>query len=141
MAHSCCARKTSHRPAKRISSESGEGTRPEYHPHPHPQFNFASAPSLDVIHPINGLRLRTIMVSNVPPQLRDEKVLKEYFEYYMSRKLERPGIGSDLDNTARLLQQVVRLPFQSRQTSSSLYPTNRRTERTTLLLPIRKMCL
>ncbi len=79
--------------AKRISSESGEGTRPEYHPHPHPQFNFASAPSLDVIHPINGLRLRTIMVSNVPPQLRDEKVLKEYFEYYMSRKLERPALG------------------------------------------------
>ncbi|PBK74975.1 hypothetical protein ARMSODRAFT_500296 [Armillaria solidipes] len=76
-----------------ISSGPGEGTRPEYHPHPHPQFNFASVPSLDVIHPMNGLRLRTIMVSNVPPQLRDEKELKEYFEYYMSRKLERPALG------------------------------------------------
>ncbi|KAK0464387.1 uncharacterized protein EV420DRAFT_1263449 [Desarmillaria tabescens] len=79
--------------AKRISSGPVEGARPEYHPHPHPQFNFASVPSLDVIHPMNGLRLRTVMVSNVPPQLRDEKVLKEYFEYYMSRKLERPALG------------------------------------------------
>ncbi|KAK0487567.1 hypothetical protein IW261DRAFT_1448670 [Armillaria novae-zelandiae] len=79
--------------ARRISSEPGEGARPECHPHPHPQFNFASVPSLDVICPMNGLRLRTIMVSNVPPQLRDERELKEYFEYYMSRKLERPALG------------------------------------------------
>lgn len=33
------------------------------------------------------------MVSNVPPQLRSEKELKEYFEYFMSRKLERPALG------------------------------------------------
>ncbi|KAG7440881.1 uncharacterized protein BT62DRAFT_567336 [Guyanagaster necrorhizus] len=79
--------------SKRVPSGPSEGTRPEHHLHPHPQFNFASVPSLDFIHPTNGLRLRTIMVSNVPPQLRDEKVLKEYFEYYMSRKLERPALG------------------------------------------------
>lgn len=34
-----------------------------------------------------GLRLRTIMVTNVPAALRNEKALKEYFEYYMSRPL------------------------------------------------------
>jgi len=32
-----------------------------------------------------GLRLRTIMASNVPNSLRTEKNLQEYFEYYMSR--------------------------------------------------------
>lgn len=32
-----------------------------------------------------GLRLRTVMVTNVPVLLRSEKALKEYFEYYMSR--------------------------------------------------------
>ncbi|KAG8953010.1 hypothetical protein FRC03_011953 [Tulasnella sp. 419] len=37
-----------------------------------------------------GWRLRTIMVSNIPPQLRDEKTLKEYFEFYMSRPLHEP---------------------------------------------------
>ncbi len=79
--------------AKRISLGSGEGAGPEYHPHPHPPFNYASVPSPDVMHPKNSLRLRTIMVSNVPPQLRNEKELKEYFEYYMSRKLERPALG------------------------------------------------
>ncbi|PBK97545.1 hypothetical protein ARMGADRAFT_1076012 [Armillaria gallica] len=79
--------------AKRSSSGSGEGAGPEYHPHPHPPFNYASVPSPDVMHPKNSLRLRTIMVSNVPPQLRNEKELKEYFEYYMSRKLERPALG------------------------------------------------
>ena len=34
-----------------------------------------------------GLRLRTVMVTNVPAPLRSEKALKEYFEYYMSRPL------------------------------------------------------
>ncbi|KAF8578198.1 hypothetical protein K439DRAFT_1663846 [Ramaria rubella] len=34
-----------------------------------------------------GLRLRTVMVTNVPAPLRNEKALKEYFEYYMSRPL------------------------------------------------------
>ncbi|KAF9468511.1 hypothetical protein BDZ94DRAFT_668548 [Collybia nuda] len=65
----------------------------KYHPPPHPQYGFAEIPSLDQDHPNRGLRLRTIMVSNVPHQLRTEQLLKEYFEYYMSRKLEKPSMG------------------------------------------------
>ncbi|KAG6918780.1 hypothetical protein DXG01_011971, partial [Tephrocybe rancida] len=33
------------------------------------------------------------MVSNVPVPLRNEKDLKEYFEFYMSRKLHKPSMG------------------------------------------------
>ncbi|KAF5385713.1 hypothetical protein D9757_005480 [Collybiopsis confluens] len=65
----------------------------KYHPHPHPPYNFTEVQSLDAPEPIEGLRLRTIMVSNVPPQLRNENELKEYFEYFMSRKLEKPALG------------------------------------------------
>lgn len=64
-----------------------------YYPHPHPQYGFADVPELDVDHPNTGLRLRTVMVANLPPALRNEKVLKEYFESYMSRKLEKPSMG------------------------------------------------
>ncbi|KAJ6537475.1 hypothetical protein B0H10DRAFT_2141983 [Mycena sp. CBHHK59/15] len=77
--------------AKRIASQ--DPADHTYHPHPHPQYGFADVPTLDRNHPNIGLRLRTVMVSNVPPALREEKVLKEYFEYYMSRKLEKPSMG------------------------------------------------
>ncbi|KAE9400487.1 hypothetical protein BT96DRAFT_919485 [Gymnopus androsaceus JB14] len=72
---------------------SNESEQPKYYPHPHPQYGFADVPSLDIDAPVEGLRFRTVMVSNVPPQLRNENELKEYFEYYMSRKLQRPAIG------------------------------------------------
>ncbi|EGN98239.1 hypothetical protein SERLA73DRAFT_169263 [Serpula lacrymans var. lacrymans S7.3] len=65
----------------------------QYHPHPHPQYPFQDIPSLDSDHSNRGLRLRTVMVSNIPPQLRSEKELKEYFEYYMSRNIDRPSVG------------------------------------------------
>ncbi|KAF8895476.1 hypothetical protein BD779DRAFT_1609024 [Infundibulicybe gibba] len=65
----------------------------QYHPHPHPQYGFADVPELDCDKLNSGLRLRTIMVSNLPVQLRNEKELKEYFEFYMSRKLEKPSLG------------------------------------------------
>ncbi|KAF5382774.1 hypothetical protein D9615_002912 [Tricholomella constricta] len=68
-------------------------TDPRYYPHPHPQYGFADVPLPNRDHPNKGLRLRTIMVSNLPPPLRNEKDLKEYFEYYMSRKLEKPSMG------------------------------------------------
>ncbi|KAG6890832.1 hypothetical protein C0995_003265 [Termitomyces sp. Mi166 len=63
-----------------------------YHPHPHPQYDFADIPTPERDHPNRGLRLRTVMVSNVPMALRNEKDLKEYFEFYMSRKLEKPSM-------------------------------------------------
>lgn len=71
-----------------------ESDRPSvYHPHPHPQYAFTEELPRDDSHTVRGLRLRTVMVSNLLPQLRDEKELKEYFEYYMSRQLEKPAIG------------------------------------------------
>ncbi|KAF8139509.1 hypothetical protein K438DRAFT_1911418 [Mycena galopus ATCC 62051] len=63
------------------------------YPHPHPQYAFTDVPSTDSHHPNFGLRLRTVMVSNLPMALRDEKVLKQYFEYYLSREIEKPSLG------------------------------------------------
>lgn len=65
----------------------------QYDPHPHPQYPFHALPPLDDDHSNRGLRLRTIMVTNVPHSLRTEKELKEYFEYYLSRRVARPAIG------------------------------------------------
>ena len=64
-----------------------------YHPHPHPQYRFTDVPIPDRDHPNKGLRLRTIMVTNVPQSLRNEKDLKEYFEYYLGRKIGNPSMG------------------------------------------------
>ncbi|PFH54095.1 hypothetical protein AMATHDRAFT_38479 [Amanita thiersii Skay4041] len=61
--------------------------------HPHPPYTFADIPTPDQDYPNLGLRSRTIMVSNVPLPLRNEKELKEYFMYYMGRKLEKPSVG------------------------------------------------
>ncbi|KAG5638714.1 hypothetical protein H0H81_010696 [Sphagnurus paluster] len=76
--------------AKRVVSPDAD---PQYYPHPHPQYSFADVPIPDRDFPNRGLRLRTIMVSNLPHALRNEKDLKEYFQYYMSRKLEKPSMG------------------------------------------------
>ncbi|CCL99716.1 uncharacterized protein FIBRA_01738 [Fibroporia radiculosa] len=40
-----------------------------------------------------GVRMRTVMVTNVPPSLRSERELKEYFEYYLSRHVAQPALG------------------------------------------------
>ncbi|KAJ7175917.1 hypothetical protein C8R46DRAFT_1161021 [Mycena filopes] len=77
--------------AKRMASHDPADTA--VYPHPHPQYGFSDVPTPDRNHPNFGLRLRTVMVSNVPATLREEKVLKEYFEYYLSRKLEKPSLG------------------------------------------------
>ncbi|KIJ55842.1 hypothetical protein M422DRAFT_200178 [Sphaerobolus stellatus SS14] len=45
------------------------------------------------VHHNRALRLRTVMVTNVPVNLRTETALKEYFEYYMSRPLGPPPIA------------------------------------------------
>ncbi|KAG6891666.1 hypothetical protein C0992_012715 [Termitomyces sp. T32_za158] len=63
-----------------------------HHPHPHPQYGFADIHIAERSHSNRGIRLRTVMVSNIPKSLRNEKDLKEYFEFYMSRKLEKPSM-------------------------------------------------
>jgi len=63
--------------------------------HPHPQYFFR--PTVDPMIPIDdqhkGVRYRTVMVANIPEHIRDEQQLKEYFEYYLSRKIAKPTIG------------------------------------------------
>ena len=79
--------------ANRAASETRAERRAQYDPHPHPQYPFHSLPPLDDDHSNRGLRMRTVMVTNIPPALQSEKDLKEYFEYYLSRKVARPAIG------------------------------------------------
>ncbi|KAF8890016.1 hypothetical protein CPB84DRAFT_1816390 [Gymnopilus junonius] len=81
--------------AKRAAAiaEGREEEDAAYFQHPHPQYAFRDVPSRERDHPTRGLRLRTVMVSNVPQSLRNEKDLQEYFEYYMSRKVEIPSMG------------------------------------------------
>ncbi|PPR04094.1 hypothetical protein CVT24_010667 [Panaeolus cyanescens] len=81
--------------AKR-SQEIQDGTYQEettYYKHPHPQYAFRDSSSKATDNPTRGLRLRTIMVTNIPSSLRSEKDLQEYFQYYMSRKVEKPSMG------------------------------------------------
>ncbi|KAI0714066.1 hypothetical protein C8T65DRAFT_738952 [Cerioporus squamosus] len=79
--------------ANRAASETRAERRAQYNPHPHPQYPFHALPPLDDDHSNRGLRLRTVMVTNIPQALRSEKDLKEYFEYYLSRRVARPAIG------------------------------------------------
>ncbi|KAF9267346.1 hypothetical protein L218DRAFT_1060664 [Marasmius fiardii PR-910] len=102
-----------------------------YYPHPHPQYNFTDVPPKEVDLSNDGLRFRTIMVANLPPQLRDEKELQEYFEYYMSRKLEKPAMGVNSTtqpgfinkSLAFILNHAKRLPVQLAHGESQ--PTSR----------------
>ena len=63
--------------------------------HPHPQYLFQPAvdPMMRIDDQHKGARYRTIMVANIPGHLRDEQHLKEYFEYYLARKIAKPTIG------------------------------------------------
>ena len=63
--------------------------------HPHPQYFFQPAvdPMMRIDDQHKGVRYRTIMVANIPGYLRDEQQLKEYFEYYLARKIAKPTIG------------------------------------------------
>ena len=67
-----------------------------YHPHPHPRYPFLSLPVLDGHQSNRGLRLRTLMVTNIPLHLRSEKDLADYFEYYLSRPGVIPAVALSL---------------------------------------------
>ncbi|KAG2033743.1 hypothetical protein BDR03DRAFT_1094176 [Suillus americanus] len=83
----------------------------QYHPHPHPQYPFQDIPSLNTDHSNRGLRLRTVMVTNVPLQLRSEKELKEYFEYYLSRSVDKPSVGLSASTQPGLLNKLFAFGF------------------------------
>jgi hypothetical protein len=79
--------------ARRVENITSVEKDTQYYPHPHPQYPFRDIPSgLDNDPSNRGLRWRTVMVENVPPQLRSEKELKKYFEYYMSRPIHKSGV-------------------------------------------------
>ncbi|KAG2153124.1 uncharacterized protein EDB93DRAFT_1136745 [Suillus bovinus] len=83
----------------------------QYHPHPHPQYPFQDIPSIDTDRSNRGLRLRTVMVTNVPVQLRSEKELKEYFEYHLSRSLDKPSVGLSASTQPGLLNKLFTFGF------------------------------
>ena len=86
--------KTIEAAALRAQSAILEKKDAQYHLHPHPQYPFRDIPSgLDDDNSSRGLQLRTIMVENIPLLLRSDKKLKEYFEYYMARRVDKPGVG------------------------------------------------
>jgi hypothetical protein len=63
--------------------------------HPHPLYFFQPAvdPMMRIDEQHKGVRYRTVMVANIPGHMRDEQQLKEYFEYYLARKIAKPTIG------------------------------------------------
>jgi len=79
--------------------------------HPHPQYAFQDIPVLDTNYPNYGLRHRTIMVSNVPHSLRNENELKEYFEYWLSRKVEKPSMGLTSSTQPGMLNKSLAFVF------------------------------
>lgn len=82
-----------------------------YHPHPFPQFPFQDISPLDTDPSNRGLRLRTIMVSNLPAGLRTEKDLKQYFESYMSRSINVPSMGITSSTQPGFLDKIAAFIF------------------------------
>ena len=59
-----------------------------------------------------GLRLRTILVSNIPEELRHNKELKDYFEYYLSRPHEPSGNASSITGFIFYIGRLVQWSFR-----------------------------
>jgi len=84
------------RAANLLAAAENHPNRPEtQYRHPHPQYFFQPAvdPMMRIDDQYKGIRYRTVMVANIPGHLRDEQQLKEYFEYYLARKIAKPTIG------------------------------------------------
>lgn len=82
------------RASERAASVAQARKDSQYHPHPLPQYPFQPLPVLDDDRSNRGLRLRTVMVTNVPLHLRSERELADYFEYYLSRSPITPAVLS-----------------------------------------------
>jgi hypothetical protein len=92
--------------AKAASISADEET-PSYHAHPHPQFGFQALPPVNREGWNRGLRHRTIIVTNLPVQLRSERELREYFEYYLARHVDVPAIGLPPSVQPGLINKLV----------------------------------
>ena len=75
--------------------------------HPHPQYFFHPAvePMMRIDDQHKGVRYRTVMVANIPSHMRDEQQLKEYFEYYLTRKIAKPTIGINTSTQPGLINR------------------------------------
>jgi hypothetical protein len=102
---------TIHAAARRAEADVAAEKDAQYHPHPHPQFPFQDIPSPFSDSSNRGLRLRTVTVANVPVQLRSEKELKEYFEYYMSRPIDKPSVGLTSSKQPGLMDKFLAFGF------------------------------
>ncbi|KIK92736.1 hypothetical protein PAXRUDRAFT_146651 [Paxillus rubicundulus Ve08.2h10] len=102
---------TIHAAARRAEADVATEKDAQFHPHPHPQFPFQDIPLLFPDCSNRGLRLRTVMVVNVPVQLRFEKELKEYFEYYMSRPIDKPSVGLCSSKQPGLMDKFLAFVF------------------------------
>ncbi|CAL1712846.1 unnamed protein product [Somion occarium] len=110
--------------ADRAASDAEETKDAQYHPHPHPQYPFQTLPPLDPDHTNRGLRMRTVMVTNIPPGLRSEKDLKEYFEYYLSRPIAKPSVGVTSSTQPGFLNRTIAFLFnRAKQVPSKLQRT------------------
>lgn len=101
----------------RAASDAEAEKESQYHPHPHPQYPFQALPPLDHDNTTKGLRTRTVMVTNIPPGLRSEKELKEYFEYYLSRPIAKPTFGVTSASAPGFFDRVLAFVYNK---SSSL---------------------
>ncbi|KAL0961406.1 hypothetical protein HGRIS_006355 [Hohenbuehelia grisea] len=109
---------------ERLSANPDNEMNNTIHPHPHPQYAFQEVLLPERGHPNEGLRLRTVMVSNVPPQLRDEKELKEYFEYYLSRKIDKPSMGLTSSTQPGFINKSLAFIFNRAKRIPAHIPTN-----------------
>ena len=109
--------------ARQTEAETNEED-PTYYQHPHPQYNFTDVPQWDKDRPIKGLRLRTVMVSNIPPSLRSEQALQAYFEHYMSRKVEKPSMGLTASTPPGFLNKSFAFIFNRAKRLPAHLPAN-----------------
>ena len=77
--------------------------------HPHPLYSFQPAvdPMMHIDDRHKGVRYRTVMVANIPGHMRDEQQLKEYFEYYLARKIAKPTIGITTTTQAGFMNRYI----------------------------------
>ncbi|KAI0346019.1 DUF221-domain-containing protein [Trametopsis cervina] len=91
----------------RVANDAQVEKEAQYHPHPHPQYPFQALPTLDHDRSSRGIRTRTVMVTNIPPGLRSENELKEYFEYYLSRPIAKPTIAVTSSAQPGLVDRIL----------------------------------
>lgn len=98
---------------ERANAETDPTQHHMYAPHPHPQHPFHAMPPLDTDRTKPGLRLRTVMVTNIPPKLRSDEALKDYFQYYMSRSIPKPSLGITSSSQPGLIDKLVSLALNA----------------------------